>query len=229
LPVKEYEAILADTAQAHCSVDSLLLSLPLDDGDEDIQDADALPLVQLPVSRLVLSKRPLRSSQPAMVSRKGSSSGSSSSSSDSNNGIDKVSVHNGPNLEASSSAFAAIPGSVGEVDVLPLVPRGISTRERLAPDLTMEDYTRADGTRYRRLFIQCPFQHSEHWSVGGQICCKQRSIGPRTTADLGDREPEAFLRAWCAAASRFRNCATHKKFNPSKTDVLSQLQSLPGH
>jgi hypothetical protein len=221
LSVNEYNVLLADSLFAPLSDESLLRTLPVDDGDaeEEANDEDNFPLLALPSSGSVLSKRPRpEQGKPAQVSRKDSSSSTSSSTSDG----EMVNVPNVPQLLGPGSDVAGgEPGAA--VDELPLLARGVSRRERLAPDLTMEDYTRADGTRYRRMFIQCPLQHGEHWSVGCQACCKQRSIGPRTTAMFGEREPEAFLRAWCAAASRFRDGVSHNKFTPSKADVRAQI------
>jgi hypothetical protein len=78
---------------------------------------------------------------------------------------------------------------------------------------------------YRRLIMTCPLAHCRHRQAGKGECQKKRNIGQSQTAAFGDREPEAFLGAWAAAASQFEARQSHVRWAPPRNVVRDFMVS----
>ncbi len=113
---------------------------------------------------------------------------------------------------SSSSSESSLVVSAAPSSVRPALLPGLSVEEHLGP---------AEAGHYRRFCMQCPLGPGHH-----EGCRKKRNAGPRQMANFGQREPEAFLAAWAAAASRFSTKAEHVRFTPSAAEVRLQLRKL---
>ncbi len=115
---------------------------------------------------------------------------------------------------SSSSSSSSAPSSDSPQVVgvfLPETSVGLNVEEHLTP---------GEVGHYRRFCMQCPERHRH------PECRKKRNVGTNQTANFGQREPEAFLLAWAAAAPRFATRAEHVRFIPSAAEVREQFRRI---
>jgi hypothetical protein len=79
---------------------------------------------------------------------------------------------------------------------------------------------RRDGGRrdYERFWLACPC------AAHGKNCMKRRALGPRQTAQLGPREPQAYLLAWAEEGPSFPARAAHVLHRPTQAAVAEAFQ-----
>ncbi len=78
-----------------------------------------------------------------------------------------------------------------------------------------------DG-HYVRLRIRCSLFRCRHAHPKG--CTKSRNVSLHHCRNLGEREPEAYLIAWAAAADRFGSRDLHMQHKPAKDDLRAVLR-----
>ncbi len=96
----------------------------------------------------------------------------------------------------------------------------------IAPALRLDIHgTPGTSGGYRRLLLTCPLSATTHKGEGRARCQKWRNTGPPQTR-LGPREPEAYLRAWANAATRFPGRDAHMRHVPTDSEVRAVLAGL---
>lgn len=116
--------------------------------------------------------------------------------------------------------------SEGIVTSIPLASVALGT-EPLHPSIYVSEFKQqGQSGHYRRLMIRCPLSgHCAH-GTPSRRCVKYRNTMANQTKALGQREPEAYLLAWAAAAARFSCKEDHVGYNPTAGEVSVSFQQL---
>lgn len=80
----------------------------------------------------------------------------------------------------------------------------------------------APDKNYDRMIAYCPL------AAHGRRCMKRRAIGVAQQADLGPRQPIAYLCCWALRAEDFPDQASHLRYAPTLRDQREWLRANPG-